>query len=361
MPYGKTHQKIASFRAMQQLRWWPKLLFWFCWLHQPAGAQTNLVLNPGFEEINDCPSGTAQITLANGWQNSISPNAGNGSVELFHACVDTFTFRQPTWGYPSSGFGYQYARSGNGYGGFAPISDNTLRPPLEVLGGALASSLLQDSMYCFSFYISMAEISNALSDAIDVAFHSGRSLTNFEWTFEQLVSIPFRDSVVSTFGAIKPLQQATTDTVNWLKVDIRFRAKGGERYFSIGNFSRSTQTKATALGWNPGAGYFAHYVFVDDFSLVACPDPVQLPPYIRLYPNPGASRPRLETNLIQENETAVLELLDLSGRLQRKYSLPAYAGEGWELDLYGLQAGMYYLRLWVGNELRYSSKYIKLE
>jgi hypothetical protein len=345
---------------MQQLRWWPKLLFWFCWLHQPAGAQTNLVINPGFEEISDCPRGTGELYLANHWQNSMFPNAG--SVELFHACVDTFTFRQPTWGYPCSlGFGCQYSSNGLGYAGFATIYDNTLRPPLEVLGGTLSTALLKDSFYCFSFFISTAEASTAISDAIDVAFHPSRYLTPFEWAFEQLVSIPFRDSVVSTLGAIKPLQQATTDTVNWLKVNIRFRAKGGERYFSIGNFSRSTQTKATALGWNPGAGYFAHYVFVDDFSMVACPDPVQLPPYVRLYPNPGASRPRLETNLIQENETAVLELLDLSGRLQRKYSLPAYAGEGWELDLYGLQAGMYYLRLWAGNELRYSSKYIKLE
>ena len=94
---------------------------------------------------------------------------------------------------------------------------------------------------------------------------------------------------------------------------------------------------------------------------MACPDPVQLPPFVRLYPNPGAANPRLETNLLQPNETAVLELLDLSGRLQRRSVLPAYTGEAWELDLYGLQAGMYYLRLWAGNELRFSSKYVKLE
>jgi len=319
------------------------------------------VLNPSFEEISDCPRGTAEIMLANGWQNSISPNAGNGSVELFHACVDTSSFRRPSWGYPCSWFGCRFANSGKGYAGFAAINNSELRPTLEVISGALSASLKKDSFYCFSVFVSTAPSSTAFSDAIDIAFHTNRYLTSFEWTFEQLVRLSFRDSVVSTFEAIKPLEQAPKDSISWKKIEIRFQAKGGERYFSIGNFSRSTTTKAYALGWNPSAGFFEHYIFVDDFSLVACPDPVQLPPFVRLYPNPGAANPRLETNLLQPNETAVLELLDLSGRLQRRSVLPAYTGEAWELDLYGLQAGMYYLRLWAGNELRFSSKYVKLE
>ena len=120
MSYGKTHQKIKSF-TLQQLRWWPKLLFWFCLSPPHSWAQINLVLNPSFEEISDCPRGTAEIMLANGWQNSISPNAGNGSVELFHACVDTFTFRQPRWSYPCTWFGCRFANSGKGYAGLQPL------------------------------------------------------------------------------------------------------------------------------------------------------------------------------------------------------------------------------------------------
>jgi hypothetical protein len=64
------------------------------------------------------------------------------------------------------------------------------------------------------------------------------------------------------------------------------------------------------------------------------------------------------TNALQLDENARMEIIDMFGRQVYKEQL-AYSSEGWELDLYGLQAGIYYVRFWVNGELRATEKLVK--
>jgi len=95
----------------------------------------NLIPNPSFETISNCPYGPDLIYYAPPWfQPSI--NSGNttnsSSSDLFNSCY-IFTGAYARVGVPSSDFGYQLARTGDGYAGILIYADSMkVREYIEV-------------------------------------------------------------------------------------------------------------------------------------------------------------------------------------------------------------------------------------
>jgi hypothetical protein len=87
-----------------------------------------------------------------------------------------------------------------------------------------------------------------------------------------------------------------TDKVNWVKIDLQYKAMGGEEYITIGNFNDTTYIDTTFV---PGGGtefwQDGSYYYLDDVWLSHCdsvPDSLSslgeysLKNAVSVYPNP---------------------------------------------------------------------------
>jgi OmpA-OmpF porin, OOP family len=83
--------------------------FFLAVLLYPIGSNClsqNLVPNPSFETYSSCPEGISEVDLAVPW---INPTFGTS--DFFHSCSSNFV------DVPYNFFGFQYAHTGEGYGG----------------------------------------------------------------------------------------------------------------------------------------------------------------------------------------------------------------------------------------------------
>src|SRR4051812_39766363 len=83
----------------------------------PASVQAqNLVPNPGFENLNSCPGGVADVAFDAGYtsfpvvQGWISPL--NTTPDVFNVCASPVTTPVSV---PESHFGHQYPHGGDGF------------------------------------------------------------------------------------------------------------------------------------------------------------------------------------------------------------------------------------------------------
>ncbi|MBX7241942.1 MAG: T9SS type A sorting domain-containing protein [Bacteroidia bacterium] len=214
----------------------------------------NLVLNPGFENINVNCSGFAGAGYTNivDWYNP-DPTDTCSTPDWFSTCLNGFF---PTAA-PNSWLGSQSPRTGDAYGGFIAYeaTSNSYR---EYLEGTLSSPLVQGQTYCVSFYISLADTVPFAVDKIGVYFSN---------TF---VQFPVSHCISTVPLPVTPQLQwaggVADDVVNWVRMDWQYVASGGEQYFVIGNFFNNAATTIQNTGASGFTTPFAYY-FVDDVSV----------------------------------------------------------------------------------------------
>lgn len=206
----------------------------------------NLVPNPSFEEIVQCPEmpDPGQIHLAKPWFQPTpwfwdsTDFETSSSSDLFHECAP-----QGESGVPLSWAGYQFARTGKGYAGIGFWQSSTSRERIEV---ELNDSLLKDSTYCVSMYVV-----NKTTNTI------GTATSNLHFLFT-------KDSLIQNFGYYttpsveNPITNFISDTNNWTEINVEYVAKGGEKFLTIGSFY--SNQNSTVLDSN---SYTAYY-FIDD-------------------------------------------------------------------------------------------------
>jgi len=212
------------------------------------GYSQNLVPNPGFETITWCNLNGSGI------QNNESPpwNSPNGSSpDLYNSCSS-----MPTWSVPGNQFGYQPARSGNGYAGATMYTDVDYREYCQV---KLLSPLVANQRYCVSFYVSLSGPwyvgCNNIGMYISSTNFSGTSITPLH-----LVPQVVEKSVIM-------------DTLNWTLIKGSYLATGGEQYIVIGNFApfSSIDTLRFPSTIIPGAYYYIDDADIHLASLTECP------------------------------------------------------------------------------------------
>jgi outer membrane protein OmpA-like peptidoglycan-associated protein len=192
----------------------------------------NLVPNPGFELFYDCPDGLRQLKKTKHWY------SGNiGTPEYFR--TDCKYQQGP-------------AQSGKAYTGLILFGDYP--KAIEYLMVELTDSLQKDSIYCLSYWV-RAEESFVYIDQIGMHL-SDNNLKITSWSPIQL-----SPSLISKYG--NPI----IPQLGWMEIKGEYKAKGGERYLSIGNFNNPDRiVKHYNEFYHRKPGWNSYYYF-DDVSV----------------------------------------------------------------------------------------------
>ncbi|MBQ9588072.1 MAG: OmpA family protein [Bacteroidales bacterium] len=228
---------------------------------QKPTLSPNLVYNPSFEEYRECPrkiDALGTLTIVDAW---FQPTAG--SADYYNVCGSR------DCGVPKNKLGIQDAYSGNGFCGIY-CSKTDYR---EYLQTELREPLQAGQMYNASFYVSLSEYSAGAVATIGALFTVDRvgdtvrsvlmnkEVRNLAPGISQTVASYFQPQVVNDYDRV------LTDTKAWMRISGAFRARGGERFMTIGNFFPAAQSNVVDLDsltyLLPGA-----YYYIDDVAVV---------------------------------------------------------------------------------------------
>lgn len=208
----------------------------------------NLVPNPGFEDLIDCPGSLGQIDLAEPWTNS-----NGGTADIFNVCASGDA------SIPSNAFGDQTVYEGEGYAGIKVFDTNNQREYLTV---ELPTALEAGNQYCVSFQTSLSSSSAAIAEM-------GAFFSTFEPTANNGQVLNYLPQVVNETGVL-------ADANNWQQVSGVFEASQNFNYLTIGNYLNNTET--TLFNTDPGAPFDSlGYYYIDLVSVV------QIPPFLVNY------------------------------------------------------------------------------
>ncbi len=246
----------------------PLIAFSFstCFLHGQ-----NLISNSSFEEFYQCPStynASTEGKIAPGWA---SPT--KGTPDLFNAC------NKGVVGVPTNWAGQSKANTGNGYAGIYVFSANSKRNYREYLQTQLKYPLKKNGEYEVEFYYKLSSNSKYSIDRIGILL----SDSTFQSPIDEIIHTPTYEQ-----KNLKAYDKRITG--GWEKFSYRYKAKGGEHYLTIGNFSTNAYTKhfniATSKAKEPLL-YKQAYFYIDDVRLVALKEPVlpEIPVTFKLYEN----------------------------------------------------------------------------
>ena len=140
------------------------------------------------------------------------------------------------------------ALSGNSFAGIRVFS---LRKDIEYIQNELRDTLVKDSIYCFSAYLRLSPGSRYASNAFGFLVSTEKQFIN-------------TDEVLT----VRPSKHLKTQVLNyktdWMKVQCTYKAKGGERYLTLGSFQNHKELKLEEV---PGKVHESYY-YIDDVSLV---------------------------------------------------------------------------------------------
>ncbi|WP_169316141.1 T9SS type A sorting domain-containing protein [Mucilaginibacter paludis] len=123
--------------------------------------------------------------------------------------------------------------------------------------GHLYKPLTVGKSYCVSFYVTLEQQSQYAINHIGAYLDDGQIDTN-TWNY---CGLPHPQYVPQVFDTT-----VINDTLNWVKIEGSFIAKGTEKYITIGNFfDKAHTTYVTSI--SQGTTSYAYYL-IDDVSVV---------------------------------------------------------------------------------------------
>lgn len=205
------------------------LTFFFFWIFLNGNAQ-NLVPNPSFETYDKCPDNFTlrhRDELVPGW---FMPT--KGTADYFNSCTKLQV------GVPQNFMGYCLPKDGMAYTGLILLLEPPKKPSKgklinyrEYLQSQLSQELEKDKVYEISFFYSVASYSTFAINRLGVYF-SKEKISNK------------RNSEVLNY---KPHLAIDTLNINnendvWHHFKGLYKAKGGEKVMTIGNFYDDNNT-----------------------------------------------------------------------------------------------------------------------
>lgn len=302
------------------------------------GYAQNLVPNYSFEVYDTCPYNASQIYYAAPWQ-GVTTN----STDYFNACSSSR-------GVPSCGDGWQYARTGIAYAGIYAINSygGDYREYLQV---KLDNTLQQDSCYLIEFYCNLVNYSSFAVSTMG-AFLSTTAVSDVGPSTWGLV-LQHTPQIVSNY--------LLADTLNWMRVGGNYKANGGEKYITIGNFSTDSASDTVHVVNN---NYDIAYYLIDDVTvkkITGCDSTASVKEYgndkiFSLYPNPNNGRMLLNYNL-KANDKAELLIYDITGKWASTYQLNSSVTQMTISDEQ-LSNGIYFYQIKVNDKMVQSNKLV---
>lgn len=200
---------------------------------QTVSSLENLVNNPSFEELNNCPTNYGAIDEAVGWLSI------NFTPDLFNVCAT-----DPRLGVPSNYFGNQKPAEGNGYAGLLLYHELS---PLEFIGTSFVEPMQKGEKYQVSFKISWARVySNYACNGIGVLFTNDPT-TALETTIPDII-----------------INDLMTEDRKWTTISKTVIAADEYNFLVIGNFRGKEDTKTYQF---QKTGYPGAYYFIDDIQV----------------------------------------------------------------------------------------------
>lgn len=213
----------------------------------------NFVPDSSFERNSSIPVVLSSLGLNGSWS---SPTMG--TTDLFCEC-DKKQKESSEAQAPKNPMGIQKPNSGKCYGGFYLFSHHDYH---EYMITQLMSPLTGGVKYDLTFYLSLADYSRATIEQIGVCFLKSK--------------ITYTGSGYMT--GLKPIhikikEEVGADTVEWHKIYLEYKAKGGEQFLVIGSWDEGLIEATNVL-----APKSAHtrinqrtdrdaYYYIDDVSL----------------------------------------------------------------------------------------------
>ena len=211
-------------------------------------SQKNLVPNPGFETLNGKPKKIGQLDKASPWR---SPTSGTAEIFWSGAKSEDISI-------PANKLGYQAAKAGDNYAGaiFYDKKNENLREYIQV---ELEEALDSGEVYCVEFFVNVSDLSKYSLDLI------GAHLSTKQITSEKMDTIGVIPQIVNKAGRF------LSDPLKWQIVCGEYKATGGEKFLTIGNFFTDKQFKVDkmkkpkdVIGSLNEYGYY----FIDDVSVI---------------------------------------------------------------------------------------------
>jgi hypothetical protein len=228
--------RVRRFLIFTGVRKW--LTYSFFILCSTVLGQTNLVINPSFEDYDTCPNNQDQVYFAPPW-------IGYATADYWNSCGP---YAPQNWA------GYQYARTGTGYVGIGTYGCTDCR---EYISGELTTALIATRKYCVEFYVSRSDCSCWASNQL------GMYLSTSPVVYDN------QGDTISVIPQIRMDSSAVMlDTFNWVRVSGIFTANGGERFIMLGNFYADNQTDTVYTG----AFCVMAYYYIDDVAIYELQD-----------------------------------------------------------------------------------------
>lgn len=210
--------------TLENMKWMSVLLvFALSWF----GMAQNLVKNPSFEEYSECPNALGTFgSQVNHWS-----TPSQGSTDYFNTCSEVM-------GAPENFNGIQQPKFGNAYAGFYFFAPADYREYIQV---ELKRTLQKDRPYILEFFVSLAEGSDfAVKDfGIVLSYHPIAVKTRKNLSRGRL-----HQSKGNRFQVLEVNHtQFHEDKSIWLKIRTEVRARGFERYLTLGNLRDNATTK----------------------------------------------------------------------------------------------------------------------
>jgi outer membrane protein OmpA-like peptidoglycan-associated protein len=210
-------------------------------LWQSENHAQNLVLNGSFEEHQGCPIdfNQSQLTHIVSWKQS-----GQGTPDYFNSCSKAV-------GVPNNVFGKEAAATGQAYAGFVNYTFNK-KNYREYLSSELSRPLKPGELVCIEISISSADLCNFVTDGCGIV------LSVDELKQKGMACIEMKATIEN------PRLYILDQKDGWVKMGDVYRASGGERFITIGNFKSDKSTKILhSTGNDKGMGDYS-YLYVDD-------------------------------------------------------------------------------------------------
>jgi hypothetical protein len=221
----------------------------FLSIAQQASYGQNLIINPSFEDT---------ITF-----NPNNPYAyGPEAVPPWFTSWPSPDFLSESYynGWftyaPQNVFGYQFARTGIAYVGFAAYEPfEAIADRRELVSYTLSQPLIANHNYYLEFYVSCADSGMFAVDGMGAYFSIDTPLF---YQTGLLNSLP----IYNTLGNI------LNNTNGWQKISGNFIAQGGERVMTIGNLLHDNLLSVDTINPNAPVNMGVAYYFLDDVLLI---------------------------------------------------------------------------------------------
>lgn len=170
-------------------------------------------------------------------------------------------------------WGYQLPKEGNHFAAIRLMHDE-VDEWHEFIYTPLSKTFEKDSLYKVSFYVSVAESEEYISNDFGIAFHN----SNIPSELREVDSYDdFRPRPTFFYGLDYMMYQNDTilqEYEDWVLIEFMYKAKGNEQYLIIGNFKNDANTVTKRVrhiedDWCPSCSPSSR-IFIDAVGIDSC-------------------------------------------------------------------------------------------